>query len=491
MPASTDTSVLSTSSKGSLGVVKQSDQRFDPENLDELEQKVAEAEDFIIYGRASVEMYDDDATNQLIKMEAFEDKIDQFFEQDGVISLKHSDVRVGKALREYTLESPTTIELGDETFSFDEGDTLETKVDHENNCLWLVANLYGDGHDAGTMARLKSLRGELGGFSVTIRKKEWENTRKGQVITDIDFYSATVGTEEEIKNKESLYGVAEYKAGSRFAQLLNLPTRTKMFDNVIAKLRSKSNDMVAEQTVLHALTETGDLHASAKAMSDGEDVEQVEQKAGTILKETLDGAESKQEAVDALMELGASEKADVTRDTIEEKLDELDEEAKQFDEREVAEMVAEVAGVEVGEALEMMEELRAEGMEDEDPEEDVEEEASDEDEDEDEDMEDKAESEEDEPESEVESKSEDESEADAEDSVEQKSEVSDEIAELIDAKLEAHTEAINERIEAGLENATEQVAEDVMDEFSSKAETTPEADASEQEEETRSLLDGY
>ena len=56
------------------------------------------------------------------------------------------------------------------------------------------------------------MTGELDGFSVTIYAKEWDETNDGQVVSEIDWHAVTIGRDNQIKNKDSRFGVAGYKA---------------------------------------------------------------------------------------------------------------------------------------------------------------------------------------------------------------------------------------------------------------------------------------
>ena len=178
-----------------------------------------EADDFVIYGLASIEQYDDDDPKTLLEMSALEAGLDRFFESEnapGIISVGHKDVPVGKPLRSYQLEEATDIPVGDEVYSFEPGDTLETHVEETGEDgrprLWLAANIDGD-TQMGKKARMRALSGALDGFSVTIHrnKAEWETENKRRV-TDLDLMAVTLGSDEQIRNKGSEFGVAEYKA---------------------------------------------------------------------------------------------------------------------------------------------------------------------------------------------------------------------------------------------------------------------------------------
>lgn len=179
----------------------------DPEELTGKMREAMEADDFIIYGKASVEKYDDDNPPQKLEMEAFEPEVDGFHE-NGIISRRHKDIPVGEPLREHTLDEDTEVVVDDEVMTFEAGDTLRTGF--EDDELWIVANIYNDSELA-RETRMGAMTGDLNGFSVTVFVKEWEETSKGQRVTELDWHSVTIGQDEMIKNEDSRFGVAEFK----------------------------------------------------------------------------------------------------------------------------------------------------------------------------------------------------------------------------------------------------------------------------------------
>lgn len=186
-------------------------QRRELVDEDELSEKLREgldADDFVIYGKASVEQYDDDRPPQKLLMSAFEDELERYIE-DGFISRQHKDVKVGEPLREWTLDEPTEVDVGDRVESFGAGDTLETHIDGDE--LWLVARIYNDSELARD-TRVGAMTGDLNGFSVTVFCEEWKNTSKGQEVNKLDWHSTTIGEDHQIKNGDSRFGVADYKA---------------------------------------------------------------------------------------------------------------------------------------------------------------------------------------------------------------------------------------------------------------------------------------
>lgn len=182
-------------------------QLVDPEELTGKMRDAMEADDFIIYGKASVEKYDDDNPPQKLEMEAFEPEIEKFHE-NGIISRRHKDIPVGEPLEAYTLEEDAEVVVDDEVLRFSEGDTLRTGF--EDDELWIAANIYND-TELARETRMGAMTGDLSGFSVTVFVKEWEETPKGQRVTKLDWHSVTIGQDELIKNKDSRFGVAEFK----------------------------------------------------------------------------------------------------------------------------------------------------------------------------------------------------------------------------------------------------------------------------------------
>ena len=186
----------------------QSRSLVDESDLSGEEREALEADDFVIYGRASVEEYDEDNPPQKIVMEAFADELDRYVE-NGIISRRHKDIPVGEPLGSYTLEDDREVVVDDEVLTFESGDTLETGIRDDE--VWIVANLRNDSEIA-RETRLGALTGDLTGFSVTVFTKGWEQTTEGERVTDIDWHSTTIGGDQHIKNPDSRFGVAEYKA---------------------------------------------------------------------------------------------------------------------------------------------------------------------------------------------------------------------------------------------------------------------------------------
>lgn len=202
-----------TRREGNFGVLGPGDGRktrslVDEDGLEPGVKEALEADDFIIYGKASVEKYDEDNPPQKILMSAFDDKIPHFLD-GGIISRRHKDIPVGEPVESYTLDEPAEIEVGDQTHSFDAGEELRTEV--SDGEVWIVANLRNDSELA-RETREGAINGNLDGFSVTVFCKEWDETSKGQEVHSIDWHSTTIGQDQHIKNPDSRFGVAEFKA---------------------------------------------------------------------------------------------------------------------------------------------------------------------------------------------------------------------------------------------------------------------------------------
>lgn len=176
---------------------------------DEYEAAVFDHEDFIIYGPASVEIKDKE--NQEIKMEALESDLHRYMtseDEPGTISYKHNDVNVGVPIWEWTT---------------DNGETYETGI--EGDTFYLCANI-GNETEKAKECRLRSLMGDLDGYSVTVFSTE-EGTRASdgaRVTTECDLHSVTLGAEDLIVNPEAGYEVVD----------------SKMFDNpLIPEIKQK------------------------------------------------------------------------------------------------------------------------------------------------------------------------------------------------------------------------------------------------------------
>jgi hypothetical protein len=297
-----------------LAVVRTND-KLRQKNLTGYEQEVVSAEDFIVYGKASIEQFDDDIIPDKIRMEAFDEALPQFFAQGGVISLGHKDVRVGEAIESYELENPTEIQVDDESHIFDKGDTLETGV--RDNELWLAANIYGKsdeaGSDASVQTRLDIAYGDMDGFSVTIKNKEYRETDKGRVITDIDFHSVTIGQSDQIKNPGSEFDLAEFKLDDIGLEL----DIHNMTNNIFARLLGKSEKALAVKTIETALSQGISVKEASQTINE-EKAEQISQTAEQKLESLQEKAEDREDLVEQLVEM-----TDLDSDEINQALDSM------------------------------------------------------------------------------------------------------------------------------------------------------------------------
>ncbi|UIO98890.1 hypothetical protein Hbl1158_10125 [Halobaculum sp. CBA1158] len=194
------------------------DNTLSPEALPEQFRDALEADDFVIYGKASIEQHDIDDVPTLIEMDALEGALDRYFESEsapGVISVGHRDIIVGRPLRSYELTEERTVVVGDETYEFEAGDELTAHVEDADDDgrpeLWLPAQIDGE-TEFGKRMRIQALTGELDGYSVTVRRNKAEGSEEGRRITECDLHAVTLGTAETIKNPGSEFGVAEIKA---------------------------------------------------------------------------------------------------------------------------------------------------------------------------------------------------------------------------------------------------------------------------------------
>lgn len=199
-------------------IAQRADGQFDPDDPPEEVSEAIEADNFIIYGKASVEKVDLKGTR--ISVDALERALTRFFDSKdapGIISRGHSDVVVGMPVREHTLESDTTLTIDGESYHFDAGETIRTEPKDADGDdveeLWLVSRLAND-TDIARETRYKALTGELNGYSVTVKPKDGATrpTEGGDDILAVDLHAVTVGTDEQILNKDAEFDVAEFRA---------------------------------------------------------------------------------------------------------------------------------------------------------------------------------------------------------------------------------------------------------------------------------------
>jgi len=316
----------------------------DVESLPSEYKSAMEADHFVIYGRASVEQLDEDG--QVVDIDALEESLDQLF-KSGNISRRHKDVRVGEVLPEWDLEESAEIDLGDETLSFDEGETLTTGAnpdvvrdarggEPDDDEFWLVADIWADSEIAKD-TRLRTMSGDLNGFSVTIYAKETvKSDAGGEKVVDADFHAVTIGSDDAIKNKASRYGLAEFKAmftddaaHGRVAEAATSAVRQTMFEGLLKKSAEESGFNgalleAASKATEKAQTDDVDLKTAAEEVAaeadfKGDDVVntvsvlQADTKADDDMEEVLVGVENgdltAEEALDLLAGGGEEEPA--------------------------------------------------------------------------------------------------------------------------------------------------------------------------------------
>jgi hypothetical protein len=240
------------------------DRQFDLQNLTDEEREVVTAEEFVIFGRANIEQWNDPAPGEeqiYIEVDALEERLDQLLALNN-LSRRHQDVKVGEFKREHTLDDETTVHLDSgQTLRFEAGDTLRSEVIREGeplpdgsgeaheDALWLVANVYGRNDTEGSLmsqeTRLGAYYGHLDGFSVTVQRREYDPTDDGAVISEVDFLAVTIGEDELIKNKGSTFGVAEFQSlfghgrGPATDDAGTTPSRGRETAEVAAWLRGK------------------------------------------------------------------------------------------------------------------------------------------------------------------------------------------------------------------------------------------------------------
>ncbi|GGO03534.1 hypothetical protein [Haloarcula pellucida] len=336
---------------GSFGPVSdgpvRTDADFDLNNLSDDEREVVTADDFIIFGKASIEQWNDPAPGEehlYIEMDALEEQIDQLLALDN-LSRRHDDVKVGEFLDEYTLDESTTVHLdNDETLRFDAGDTLRTQVVREGetlpdgsgtaqeDALWIVANVYGRGTKGSVISqetRLGAYYGHLDGFSVTVYTREYEQADKGKVAREVDFLAVTIGEDELIKNKGSHFGVAEFQArfadavsqsddagmrssgsvtGSETVEALGRSLEQRFTMGIFNHLFSQSKTGLVGETIAVAQQSEQTIEEAATDVVDGEDADHIAQQAEerldqlseTLQQEEMDRDDLANEVADEL-----------------------------------------------------------------------------------------------------------------------------------------------------------------------------------------------
>lgn len=187
---------------------------------DELREAV-EAEDFYIYGKASIEQWDSDDPPTYIQMDALENALDRYFDSEtapGIISRHHQDIPVGRPVRSFEFESDTTLEIDGDQYEFREGDEVTSHVEDADGDgrpeLWLAANIDNE-TEMGKKTRVLAAQGDLNGFSVTVHRNKDELTQEGRYVTDCDLHAVTIGTDDQIKNEGSEFDVASVSSAAQ------------------------------------------------------------------------------------------------------------------------------------------------------------------------------------------------------------------------------------------------------------------------------------
>lgn len=336
-------STAQTAASGSFSPIShgpiRTDAEFDLENLTNEESEVVTADEFIVFGRASIEQWNEPGPGEehlYIEMDALEERLDQLLALTN-LSRRHDDVKVGEFREEHTLDEPTTIHLdNDETLRFDAGDTLQTQVIREGeplpdgsgtadeDALWIVANVYGryrPDHPQGSIlaqeTRLGAYYGHLDGFSVTVLTREYDQTEKGRIAHEVDFMAVTIGEDELIKNKGSHFGVAEFQAlfGStpatgaddagttprrsptdrRPAEDLGGTLRQRLTMSIFQHLFSQSQDGLVGETIQVAQQSEQSLdEAAAAVVGDDGDAKHIAQQAADRLETIGDRLEQEE-----------------------------------------------------------------------------------------------------------------------------------------------------------------------------------------------------
>lgn len=194
--------------------------RVDLDSLTDEERAAVEADDFHLYGKASIEQWNRDES-VYIQMDALKTALERFFESEtapGIISRHHQDIPVGVPVREFEFGEDTTLQIGDETYDFAAGDVARSHVEDADGDgrpeLWLAANISND-NEMAKKTRVLALRDDLDGFSVTIHRNEDRITEEGgTIVTAADLHAVTIGTAEQIRNEGSEFDVASYSAAA-------------------------------------------------------------------------------------------------------------------------------------------------------------------------------------------------------------------------------------------------------------------------------------
>jgi hypothetical protein len=195
--------------------------KVDLEALEGALREAVEADDFYVYGKASIEQWDDDHPPTYIQMDALEEALDRYFRSEvapGIISRHHQDIPVGVPVESFEFSEDTTLEIDGETYQFAAGDEAHTHVEDADGDgqpeLWLAANISND-TEMGKKTRVLAAQGDLNGFSVTVHRNDDELTSEGRYVTECDLHAVTIGTDDQIKNPGSEFDVADFKGPLR------------------------------------------------------------------------------------------------------------------------------------------------------------------------------------------------------------------------------------------------------------------------------------
>jgi hypothetical protein len=381
---------------GEFGVVDPLQKDATADLSDDIEQEALEADDFILYGKASIEQYD--IENQRITTGALSAALDRFFESEdapGIISRGHADVPVGTPVREHELADETTLIIDDERYQFEAGDTLRSEVKDADDDglpeLWLVSRLANDSEIA-RETRLRTLAGDLNGYSVTVTPRDTEQTPAGEDVTAVDLHAVTIGTDEQIKNKGSEFDVAEFKLGGYLSHLSQAVSET--FDSLtmdedekglLAKLLQRSGEELEQEAQPDGQPDMADggdeslaspIHEAVA--NDTIDPDEATKLQSEVQKLDASQAEPILEAVSddempvdtALETLQAMDYNGETEDDDEDEDDEgemkadTDDAAQKMDKEEMAMALAEQFGLDEEEVMEVVSSLAMEGGQD-------------------------------------------------------------------------------------------------------------------------------
>lgn len=290
----------------------------DPENPPEEFADALDADEFVVYGKASIEKFDDGGQNsdtpEILDLspDVVDDALERFFGSEkapGIISIGHDDIPVGRPLREYTLDEAAAIEVDGDVFEFDAGDTITTHVEDGDGDgrpeLWLVADLAKD-TPISRKARLGVLTGDLDGFSVTFGRIDAEPEGAGRRVTDWALHSVTLAPDDLVANEGAEFDLAAFKAA--FADYQGSDDATdSVAEALVRGIRSTmTDDDIDEETLIQRLGQklTGEADED-EASTAGEDPDGAD--AGQKQPEDGGDGNGDDDAVDELLNALADE----------------------------------------------------------------------------------------------------------------------------------------------------------------------------------------